>query len=336
MIGLGQSDLASALGLRTQHAKIRAALDITSKELASGKKTDLVKATGGDLGRLFSIERSLAQFSTEKHAINIAQGKTALMQLSMGQIQDNLSDYGPELLSAVNRGDQNAMRIISADGRNKLDAAVSAMNARYGRHSVFAGAAVDRAALAPADDIFNDIAVIVAAAADAPTAIAAIDAYFFAPGGGFETNIYLGAPADSPPFIDEGGTKTDYSIRADSLEVRQSLRAFAMAAVASQDPGFAGTNDQVLLLREAAISSISTTGDIIKSRETLGFAEGSIADAQARNIAKTSVFELERNAILAADPYESATMFEALQGQLQSVYTITARLSNLNLTNFLR
>ena len=36
------------------------------------------------------------------------------------------------------------------------------------------------------------------------------------------------------------------------------------------------------------------------------------------------------------DPFEAATEFAALEAQLQSIFTITARLSSLSLTGFLR
>jgi flagellar hook-associated protein 3 FlgL len=36
------------------------------------------------------------------------------------------------------------------------------------------------------------------------------------------------------------------------------------------------------------------------------------------------------------DPYEAATKLEAAQSQLEALYTVTARLSRLNLVDFLR
>lgn len=335
-MNIGQSDLASAMGLRSHNARIKSALGDTGKELATGQKHDLTKATNGDLGRLFSIERTLANLSTDEDALKVASAKSGLMQLSLDHIGERLESYGTELLSAVERGDQHAMSVMSGDAKHRLEAAVTALNTRYGRHSVFAGAAVDQPALAPAEDILADITAIVSGAATAGAALADIDTYFFSPGGGFETNIYLGAPQDGPSFRDENGANVDYAVRADADGIRESLRAFAIAAAVAETPALIGTPDQVTLLREAANSSISATGSIVEIREVLGFAEGAIANATARNTAKMGVFELERASIMAADPYDTATMFEALKGQLETVYTITAKLSNLSLTNYLR
>ena len=42
------------------------------------------------------------------------------------------------------------------------------------------------------------------------------------------------------------------------------------------------------------------------------------------------------NEIVAADPYQTAVDLEAAQLQLESLFTITARLSRLTLTEFIR
>ena len=46
--------------------------------------------------------------------------------------------------------------------------------------------------------------------------------------------------------------------------------------------------------------------------------------------------ENARNSLLAVDPYETATRLEAAQFQLESLYTVTVRLSNMSLVNYLR
>lgn len=336
MIFSGQSDLAASIGLRSHNSRIRTALDIASSELATGLKDNLSQATAGDLGKLFAIDRTLLQLSTENNAALLALGKSSLTQLTLGHIHDDLVSYGPELLSAVERGDQQSMRLIGLNAKNLLASTMSSLNSRYGRHSVFAGAAVDQPALSSANDLLVDISGIIAGAVDASSALTAIDDYFYSPGGGFEVNIYLGADQDAPPFRDLSGGEINYAVRGDAIIIRQTLRALSIAAIATDAPNFTGTQDQIDLLNEAALSAISATGDIVETRANLGYSEATIADTQARNHAKFDLFEQERLAILSADPYEAVTRFEALQGQLQTVYMITARLSDLTLTNFLR
>ncbi len=336
MITIGHSGLASAMKLTEQTALTKFALEVASNELSSGMKDNLVDATAGDLGKLFAIDRTISTLRSEADAIQLAEGKSTLTQTALGNIHKNLADFGPQLLSAVERGDEHSSRLIASDARYALGAVVASLNVRYGRHSVFAGAALDRQAIAPAEVIISDISAVVAGAADSTAALAAIDDYFYSPTGGFETSVFLGAALDSPPFRNQNGELIEYAQRADSFELRKAIRALTVAAVASDAPNFVGTPDQLDLLREAGSSAIDAAGGIVTLRETLGFAEGRIEIAEARNRSMSGVFELERSSIISADPYEAATKFEALQVQLQTIYTITARLSNLSLTNFLR
>jgi flagellar hook-associated protein 3 FlgL len=336
MITVGQSDLASAMKLLDQNARTKTALEVASKELSTGVRSDLVEATAGDLGRLFSIDRTLLRLNSEADAIQLASSKSELAQVSLGNIHENLVGFGPQLLSAVERGDTQASRLIAADARHALGAVVTSLNVRYGRHSIFSGAALDQQSVASTEVIISDISAIIAGSADSTAAMLAIDDYFFSPADGFETNIFLGTTQDAPPFRDESGEIIEYAQRADSFGVRNAIRALTIAVVASDAPNFFGTADQVDLLREAGSAAIAATGDITTLREKLGFAEGRIEGVEARNRAMRGFFELERSSLISVDPYEVATKFEALQVQLQTIYTITARLSNLSLTNFLR
>jgi len=336
MFAIGHSDLASAMKLSEQSLRTKTALEVASQELSTGMKVNLVEATAGDLGKLFAIDRTLSRLSSEADAIQLAGGKSALAQVALGKIHENLVDFGPQLLSAVERGDTRSSQLIARDAQQALGAVVSALNVRYGRHSIFAGAALDQQAVAPAETVVNDVATIVAGAVDSTAALAAIDDYFFGPAGGFEGNFFLGSVQDAPPFRDESGETIEYAQRADSTEIRNAIRALAIAVVASEAPNFLGTSDQVNLLREAGSAAIAATDSVTTLRATLGFAEGRLEGASAQNQAMNGVFALERSSIVSVDPYETATKFEALQAQMQTIYTITARLSGLSLTNFLR
>ncbi len=330
------SDLASIIGMRARQTQIKSALDTASQELVSGEKSNLVQAAGGDLNRLFHIENRLGALTSDIDTLRLAAGKTNLMQISLERVADGLTDFGPSLLSTVNSGDIRSMEIVGTSARDKLEAAVSALNARYGNQSLFAGTAVDQPALAPASDILSDISAIVSGAANASAAIAAIDSYFFDPAGGFETSIYRGSTQDIGAAHISDGSQIDYGIRADSIPVRQSLRALAMAAVAADPATFSGTPDQVALLKEAAESAINAGNSVLRARETLGFAEENIQNAKAHTLAQQTAFNLERNGLRSVDPYEAASKLQELQTQLQTMYAMTARLSGLSLTNYLR
>lgn len=336
MATIGISDLASMLSLKTQQNHIRSALDTSSKELATGRKENLYEASGGNIGQLFSVERTLNLLSSETTSITLAESKLSVTQFSLEQVQNSLSGFGAELLGAVNGGNYRIMNTVAASAKGKLETSMQSLNARSGQQAVFSGAATDRPALASAKTLMDDISIIVSGSANAAAALAAIDNYFFSPAGGFDTNIYQGSVENSGPLVGESGAKIEYSIRADSDEIRHSLRALSIAAVVSENSTFSGTVDQTILLREAAESTISATDGVIGVRAQVGISEEAVANIKVQNTSKTTIFELERSALTAADPFDTASIFEALRVQLESVYTITARLSNLSLVNYLR
>ncbi len=75
--------------------------------------------------------------------------------------------------------------------------------------------------------------------------------------------------------------------------------------------------------------------DVIALRADVGFVESRIEKVAARNAAEVTGLEFAKVALLEIDPYEAATRLEEAQFQLQSLYTVTVRMSQLSLVNFL-
>lgn len=332
----GVSNLASHLQMLRTNGQSKQALNIAGQEVATGRKSDLVKATGGEFGPLFAIDRTLSQLDMRAQTIKDASAKAAASQLNMENIQNVLSNYGADLLSAVGIDSQPQAFSIANSARGALDRMVSSLNAQYGGQSLFAGAAVDGPAVIDAATMYADITALTMAAPDSVSAIAAVDYYFFDPGGGFATSGFTGSALNAPGAEIADGEIVDYSIRGDDLSVRQALRNVALAAVAANGDHGGSNFDGMNMLKEAALGAISTQDGLIDLREGLGHVEEQIDTASARNSAESTTFEINRNAIVAADPYEAATRFQALQGQMESIYTITSRLSSMRLQNYLR
>lgn len=330
------SDLTYHLLRQRQVSQTRAQLETAGQELTTGQVADIRSATRGDLTKLFSIDKSLSQLSQRQNALKIAQGKASVTQDRLTLLQDVTNDTGVNLQIAVERGDFVSARTYANDARHRLSQVVSALNTTYQGKSLFSGAAEDRAALAGADEIVADINAIVGSATDATDAIAAIDAYFFDVGGGFETDIYLGATEEAADVAVSETATTDISIRADNPAIRSVLRGLALATAVAEG-GFAGdVSEQAALLLEAGNSMINAKEGVIQLGADLGMAQNQIENGLTMAGDDIQALQIARNEIAGVDPYEAGSRFTALEGQLSSMYTVTARLSALNLTNFLR
>ncbi len=332
----GTPDLLSAGILSRSVARVNADILRSAEELSSGRKRDVVAAAGGDATRVYALERDLARVASVKDTIALGAGRSGQMQASLDRIQGALGEIGVPLLAAVTRGDLSAAKVEARAARGAFDAAVGALNARFGGRSLFAGTAVDGAALAPADTILADIAALVGAATDAADVIAAVDTYFADPGG-FATAGYVGSSVDIVAADVGDGQTVAYALRGDRQEFRDALAGLAVTVIGVEG-GWAGAGGRGdgELLAEGARRIMDAQEAVIGLRADVGVAEERFEDASVRAEAESTFLSSALNRILTRDPFEAATEFTALETQLQSVFSVTARLSGLNLTNFLR
>ncbi len=335
MSTLPLSDFAAGLRLESRLVNLRADLERAGEELTTGRVADYSGFSGPALQRAFAFEaddKLLAQSETD---LGRALNRASAAQAALGSIDAALGTSGTDLLAALGRGDPVSANTYLEEISQAYDATVASLNTRYAGRAQFAGAAEDGYALADSSVMLNDIRTILAAAPDAATARADIDTYFGA-AGGFETSIYLGSSQDAAPVRIPDGTGQDYLVRADSQEMRDTLKALVSLA-AIQGGGFGGSAAEEEAFTEAAALDLQEAGtDITALRARIGVAEEALSIGVDEVQAERNALARATNDLVGVDPFVAATRFNDLQGQLESLYTVTARLSGLSLTNFLR
>ncbi len=329
-------DLASTLRLQRDAASVRDSLASAGRELSTLRREDLYAASGGDPRRLLAIESAQARAAREGEGVALAQGRASVTQTVMAGLEAQADALGVELAASLGRGDMVSARIHAAGAADAFRGAVKSLNGTYGGRSLFAGAAVDSPALSDAELILGDVRTIVAGAADADDAIAQVRAYFDDPAGGFATNRFLGAAENAPRATTDQGGVLDVSRRADDPEVRTLLRGLALAAIAAEDDFVGPTESASALLDEAARTTMAAREDLVHSRARLGISEQGLEEAAVRIAARSDALDIAWNTATTRDPFEAAAEFQALEQQLERVFTVTARLSQLSLTDFLR
>ena len=337
MTTIGAPDLITSTRLARDLAQVNRDLSRVSGELSTGLRDDPVAASGGDPGRIYALDRDLASIEARRLTISLAESRSATTQSALGRIADASGDLGVKLSSAAELRDLPGAVRAGAGARGAFETAISALNARFGERSLFAGAAVAGPAVADADVILAEVAARVAGAADATAALAAVDDYFLTDPTGFETTGYLGSTSDAPSVELGEGERLQYGARADDDALRTALAALAKGVIAAENAAPGLTDDERLALFEGAgAATISAGGAVIDLQAELGQAEERIETAAVGLEAQRTVLERTRNAILSRDPFETATEFTALETQLQSMFAVVSRLSSLSLTNFLR
>ena len=111
---------------------------------------------------------------------------------------------------------------------------------------------------------------------------------------------------------------------------------FASLAAIADDPAFALDEQQKAeIFTQAGTSLLGARDSITSLRARVGFFEAQIDGTATRNATEMTAMEYEKSALLQIDPYEAATKLEDVQFQLQSIYAVTVRMSQLSLANFL-
>lgn len=329
-------DLTSSLRLQSQSQTVRAQLEIAADEVATGLTADLRSATRGDLAPIFSIDRAIQRIDVALQDLSLAAGRAQVAQTALGMVSDTSNTLGLDLAGAAARGDGIIRDRHLNEAPELLRGMMSALNTEFGDRSLFAGAAEDQTALAPADTLIADVSALLGAAASPAAALAAVDAYFDTPGGGFEATIYTGSTVDAAGVELDEGSRITYLPRADDPAIREALKGAVLLA-AADSVGFAGDDDAFNSFVGDAALRLRDAGDaVIDLRATLGVGEEQIATAQDALAAEQSTLRMTRNDLIGVDQFDAAARMSALETQLESLYVVTGRLASLTLTNYIR
>jgi len=332
----GLSDLARMQTLQKRAVDTRAALDRAGVELTTGEKASRFKATGGNLTRLFALERALDRNAVFSETISLTELRLDTMQESLGRLLAPAEDLAIRLITSVNTSDIGGSLLHGETARRDFASTVGILNTQVAGQSLFAGTATDTAALAPADTILADLDALAAGAATAADAITAIDAYFQPPGGGFFATGYVGSADDLSAVEIGDGQRIDYALRADEAELVAVLRAQAFGAVVAGGAFAGNAAEQMTLLGEAGNRLLAAKEGLLDLRERVGASQEAVERARAGRISERDALEIARAKIVAVDPLVAASTYQNLQVQLEQVFTVTSRLANLSFINFMR
>jgi flagellar hook-associated protein 3 FlgL len=331
-------DLARSFQSQRLTTQLKTDMTRLSKELSTGLKADLGASLAGDFGPYAGLERSLKSLSAY-HTSNLeASGMYGAMQIALENVQNTTQTLSSGLLQASSSRDSTLIASSSDDARQKLEIVVSSINTSVANRSLFAGAATDAAPIASASDIMSALGTEIAAAGATTVTdvVAVVDAWFDDVGGGFETTGYQGSQNDMGPLMIAEGETLNVDTRADDQSIRNTLKSFALASLISDGIFTGSASDKADLTAVASQRMLGADDGITELRSHIGAQEARIENAKARNAAEQSAYELARNELTAADPYQTASEFQAVYSQLQTLYTATARIASLKFTDYMR
>ncbi len=334
MTAVSLGDLAQSFMLRQRNTSLKQDMNRLTIELATGQVANVRQVLAGNVSYLTDIERKLAVLSGYDVATTEATHFTNSMQTVLGRLDALTQTLSSSLLIAGSTAVGASSGDLAAEARHAFESMVGSLNSNVAGRYLFAGTATDRAPLADSDTILNSLKSAMAGAATPADMMAAAQAWFDAPTG-YAAVAYQGSADSLAPFTLSQMERLTLDIRATDPGIGKMLRLAAVSALAD-DPAFGLTVDaQADLHSMTAQDMLAAQGDITALRANVGSAEARIDRVAARHAAEVTSLNFAKTALLEIDPFESATQLEEVQFQLQSLYSVTVRMSQLNLANFL-
>lgn len=334
MNSVSMGDMAQTFMLQRRNGLLKQEISRLTEELSTGQVAEIRQVLDGNYSYLTDIERSLDTLQGFDIATAEATHFATGLQTSLSRLGDLAGDLSETLLLAGTTvvGTDHADTVRNT--QNTFESMVGVLNSQISGRNLYSGAATDTAPLPTAEVFLDELRLAMAGATTANDMMTAAQAWFDDPLG-YAAVVYQGSANDLAPLSLSDTETVTLDVRADDDEIRNLLRNVAVAALAN-DPAFGlPESERKELFFASATEMLGSQDQLVSLQARVGFTEARIEKIAARNAAELTSFEFARNNLLAVDPYQTATELENVQFQLQSLYSITVRMSQLSLVNFL-
>jgi len=332
----------STIGDMSQHfqslrntGSIKIQLARLSQEMSSGQVADLGTHLKGNTTALTGLNHEIAMLDEYSSSNSETSRILDMMQITLQRMDTQRENAANSFLSVNAETNSHQVENAAATAKSAFSEIISGLNSTIGGRSLFAGTAVDVAPLAEPDSILVDLVASISGATSKADIVSAIDSWFDTAGGGFDTVAYSGNQ-DNQARATDGQNNVSLDVRGDDPSVRELLKGFAYAAVVSDISMSVTDRVAAELVNEAGVKLIEAAEGFSYLQGRLGGAQEAVTLAEASNSTQRASFEIARSDMVRADPFETATKLQDIQTQLETHFAVTARLSRLNLVDFLR
>lgn len=331
-------DLARLYHTRQSNISTKSKINTLSYEATTGIKKDLARHLGGNASIVNQIEHRLNLINTFQKNTTEAEGILSAMQLAMQSMQDSIADLGPTLISEANLSSDSQIDIRNSQAKEQLSSIIRALNTTVAGKSIFNGSRTDTLPLPSTDAFLSALSNEIAGLNSLSDIKSAISNWLDAPigAGGYADDLYQGNldPSHRIPASDRRTINIDTN--AASPAIKEILKGLALYAVAASPQAAQDRTLQRGLLIAAGETLTFGNDQLTIERSRVGFKEEVLKKESAQNSTEYSALSISRNSMIAAEPFETALTLKEMEGNLNNLYALTARLSSLKLTDYLR
>jgi flagellar hook-associated protein 3 FlgL len=313
-------------GLNETVTRLRERIDTTSEEAVTGQYKDLTAHLSGRIGQAMLSQKAIDDVANERTQLTLKASRLDIIQQSLTAVDNNIGQLGVRMKAALGSEDYTAREAVVRDAQAALASTFSTLNTRHGERYLFSGDATNTKPFADVDSFLDDVRSMAASATDATDFATQMDAYFNTSGSGWQANIYSGTSDTSDPA---GVTGTDPAIT-------KTVWGLAVLALAGSDETLALLNGNSDALIQAADTLAEGQAALTNVRAERGIIQAQIESSKDALDLEETVLTQSFNQMTARDQYEAASELKQLETGLEAAYTLTARLSNLSLLNYMR
>ena len=334
-------------------------LSEASKELGTGKHANLYKELGPRTASALQMRVRETETQSFVTANDVLGSKLEATLAAANSIRGTITSVLELTLQNLTRPNQGA-EAIQAEARAAIESIVGSLNQSFNGDHIFGGVKSRNAPMIrwgevnattghSPESVVNSI--VGSGPTDTVTAasmIADLDAiydssYATDPTMNYESTFYGGTP-----ILDSGGNPnprvsarldTDqelfYGVQANDPAFREAFRGLSM--LASVDVSTISDPATYQAWMDEAMQALSGASEgVLKIATDVGFQQEVVETATLRLKDISIIQTLQIARLENVDTYEVATRISSLEAQLQASYSVTARMGELSILNYLR
>lgn len=335
MVRFGTTDTAQSLMLTRSSNQLKSTVSKLTAELSSGQHSDISRALNGTLKHVADMEHGIRLSAQNVASADVISTLLSAQQQTLSRLGALTQGLAADFQISTQTGNTPALAGATARAATGFEDAIGLLNTKTAGRYLFSGTTGDVKPFAAPGTILNAL-ISSLPPTTSPADIRDHVQSWFATGGGFDTVAYLGGNAANSAIRLGGGISVRNDLTGEDQAIRDSLAGLALGAIGEILAPSLPASDQHTLLTMGATALFAADASRIALEATVGATEARVASARIEEAAKGSALQIARTELLAVDPYETATALEAATQRLDALYLITARLSRLSLTEYLR
>ncbi len=317
------------------------------KEVVSGQVSDSGLSLGSSNGRRFAMLGDIDRLQTISDSNSRTAGRLEMSISATGSVNDAAQSLLATLTASVS--DNHTVHLAQRAGESALQTISGLLNTTLHGEYIFGGI---NSAEAPSLNY------------QSPGPKDAVDNAFLTHFGFAKTNPAAAGitAADMTDFIDNtlsplftgaGWTATFSNATDETITARIGLHEQSTGSVSANEVGFQNavfaaviaaefiTDDFNGAARSAAAKSAlnqvgTSTGQLAELQGRTGLLANRVTDSSERIGVQMDELTLHSDKMVAVDPYEAATRLNSLITQIETSYTLTGRMQQLSLMQYIR